>query len=561
MPDFGLTDEGFFLKRFEDIEKDIQTALRAAPGYGTGINVTETGRIGQMIATVTQPLATLWELGQALYDSLDPDNAEGVSLDNISDFIGVQRLGDSESFVTPTARGTNGTVLAPGRIVRVFGTLDEFTNLAAVTIDEALQQETVTIDEAVNGAIYTVPIDAVDHQYTAAPADTETDIAAALRDIINTDTAAPVVAESVGADLILTAATPADNFVLGAITATISFAILAADEVAETFTVNGDQTLLFVSPQGFNVVGNPGGNDGAYTTASSVLLSGQTVITVNEDVATPTAGGNIVRPVGISTVNTDTFGKAAQWDAVEPGPVLGPERSITDIRTPQSGWDAIINAEDAIPGRDVESDQQLRSRRTQSTSLAGSATVDAIFAALGQVEGVIDRFVFQNATGVVDSEGRPPHSVQSVVDGGQDQDIGEAIFDNVSAGIETFGAESVIVEDSQGNDNVVKFDRPTDVPMFLVYNLTLDPEQGEYPSDGDTQLKNAAVDFGNTEFTIGKNVAAYKLRTNFGIPGIGEIELLLQRDVPPGGGDDSSIVIDPAERARFSITDVTVNIV
>lgn len=53
--------------------------------------------------------------------------------------------------------------------------------------------------------------------------------------------------------------------------------------------------------------------------------------------------------------------------------------------------------------------------------------------------------MYENRTNETDSEGRPPHSVEAVVDGGSNSDIAEQILATVSAGITTYGSVSVDV--------------------------------------------------------------------------------------------------------------------
>lgn len=77
-------------------------------------------------------------------------------------------------------------------------------------------------------------------------------------------------------------------------------AILTADTVGDTFTVDGDHTAVFVNGRTFTVKGSTG-NDGSYTATSSTLTAGDTVISV---AAVPSATADGVVNAG-STANLD----------------------------------------------------------------------------------------------------------------------------------------------------------------------------------------------------------------------------------------------------------------
>lgn len=79
------------------------------------------------------------------------------------------------------------------------------------------------------------------------------------------------------------------------------------------------------------------------------------------------------------------------------GNIPAPINSLTQILTPLAGWQEINNFQAGTPGRDIETDAELRLRRQQSLSIIGASTVESIRARiLQQVSGVTQTFVFEN---------------------------------------------------------------------------------------------------------------------------------------------------------------------
>ena len=62
--------------------------------------------------------------------------------------------------------------------------------------------------------------------------------------------------------------------------------------------------------------------------------------------------------------------------------------------------------------------------------------------------------VYENDSNVVDAAGRPPHSVEVVVDGGSNTDIAAQILATKSGGINTYG--NITVEVPGEDDDTVE---------------------------------------------------------------------------------------------------------
>jgi len=168
-----------------------------------------------------------------------------------------------------------------------------------------------------------------------------------------------------------------------------------------------------------------------------------------------------------------------------------------------------FNSSDADPGRLLETDPDFRIRREQVLRSTGSATVEAIYAALSLVGDVENVIVLENTTMVVDANGLPPKSFEAVVLGGLEQDIIDTIWDKKPAGIMPYGLLSGTIVDSMGFSHNIGYSRPAEIRLYLSYILTVDPVA--YPADGDEQVKAAAVAFADTLFT-GDDVIALEFK-------------------------------------------------
>lgn len=234
-------------------------------------------------------------------------------------------------------------------------------------------------------------------------------------------------------------------------------------------------------------------------------------------------------------LNIDETWSEGDFQADEAGSNTLPANSLIEIVTPVTGWDSVNNESAGATGRDTETDDELRIRRAQSI-ISGTATEEAIASSVfNNVEGVTAVNIFSNRTDSTDSESRPPHSFETVVEGGTDQEVGDEIWRVQPAGIQSFGNTSVTVQDSQGRDQQVDFSRPETVYIFLRVRRSLYVEES-YPSNGDELIKENIVNWSliKTNIDIGKDVILQRLATPvYGvdgttyprIPGIEDIEI------------------------------------
>ena len=97
---------------------------------------------------------------------------------------------------------------------------------------------------------------------------------------------------------------------------------------------------------------------------------------------------------------------------------------------------------------------------------------------------------------------RPPHSIEIVVQGDDDDDLAQTIFDLVAGGIATTGDITKTITDSQGFEQIIKFSRPTPVDIFVDFALDT---TSDYPADGEALIKAAVLAYGRN-LSIGENI-------------------------------------------------------
>jgi uncharacterized phage protein gp47/JayE len=192
----------------------------------------------------------------------------------------------------------------------------------------------------------------------------------------------------------------------------------------------------------------------------------------------------------------------AVFTAVDDGVVVATADDLTVIQTETLGVLGVINLEDAVAGALVESDPNYRVRQVEELAGAGASTAAAIRADILELDDVVQCHVFMNLTDTTDGDGVPPHAVEVLVQGGDDQEIIDVLGEHVAAGIVTHGNTSGTYTDEEGTTSTIEFSRPDQI---LVYNrITLTKVASTYA--GDTAARDAVAAYGDAEQEIGKDV-------------------------------------------------------
>ena len=145
--------------------------------------------------------------------------------------------------------------------------------------------------------------------------------------------------------------------------------------------------------------------------------------------------------------------------------------TLTQIVTVVAGWDTATNEHAATPGTLAENRGAFEQRRYNSVALNSRGTAASVYARIMQLKNVIGCVVRENKTNVpkmIDGITLSPHSVYVCVLGGSDGEIATAMYRTVSAGCDTNGDTTYLVEDdSTGIKEPIHFQRPTEVDVTI----------------------------------------------------------------------------------------------
>ncbi len=210
-------------------------------------------------------------------------------------------------------------------------------------------------------------------------------------------------------------------------------------------------------------------------------------------------------PAG-SIVSDGTTDFETQYDCIIPGTVTAVATetgeyyiaadTVNKIITPVTGWESVNNPEIGQTGVDYESDPALRTRRDRTTAHSGSAFVEAIYAALADLNLSYLR-IRDNDTGAPIGT-QPSGTVFVVVEGGTEDEIARRIYSTKTGGVPTHGTTSVSIYDSKGYPHEVKFSRPEDATIYVAGTFKRRPGSNISSNDAARQLQTAMMDYINS---------------------------------------------------------------
>jgi uncharacterized phage protein gp47/JayE len=263
----------------------------------------------------------------------------------------------------------------------------------------------------------------------------------------------------------------------------------------------------------------------------------------------------------------ETLGNYSRYLCQTTGVNPAPAGTVDVIGTPVVGLDSASNLAAGVTGRAIESDVAFRIRRRISLQKGYATEVAIAYHVLTDVDNVTYAICISNRLDTVDADGRPPHSMEVIVIGGDEQEICEKIWEVSPPGIEFVGDISHTVVDSAGRTQTVKFNRP--VPRYIWIKITLTPYSEEiFPVDGAALIKQAIVDYAASAMDVNKDVIRQRLYTPiYSIPGVGAVSVLslavTAAPTPaPGPGDyhETDVVVAANQVAVFDVTRIDVTV-
>lgn len=201
----------------------------------------------------------------------------------------------------------------------------------------------------------------------------------------------------------------------------------------------------------------------------AVVDSSKGVLTVT-DSENPSGSNNLILSENLTT---QTVTSVVNFGTEEFGDIYLPDGVITNIVRADAGLISVVNKCGYIPGREQETDTEFRQSYADKIFNRSSMMLESIRSAiLNNVQGVNSVAAYENNTNVT-VDGRPPHSIEIIVDGGYlDTEVAKQIFDKKAAGIQTYGSVEVTIPGQYDEDIVIRFNRPQTVYVWWDVAIT-----------------------------------------------------------------------------------------
>lgn len=206
--------------------------------------------------------------------------------------------------------------------------------------------------------------------------------------------------------------------------------------------------------------------------------------------------------------------------ANEVGPIHAEAGTITTIHTPIAGWLDVTNPAAASPGRNRESDTNLRTRRNLSLMLRRGSSRSGIRGRLLALDFIRSAEVFDNPLPVpqtVAGVEAAPNSVVAYIfsernpqgtltDAEERQKVAETLFNAVAAGVTTSGNDDqMVVTSRDGTKTVVKWSYAEAVEVNIKVTV-----EGVSAGDVEDQVVSTVKDYVNN-LLVGESVRLLKI--------------------------------------------------
>lgn len=297
----------------------------------------------------------------------------------------------------------------------------------------------------------------------------------------------------------------------------------------------------------------------ATNSTADLVLIGQAGTVINNGIATDDNSNNWLLPAQVVIPVSGEITVTAT--AEEVGDIEASANTITQIGTPTLGWQSVNNPSPATVGVAIETDSQLRARQARSTELSSVSLWEGIIASLLNLDGVTRVSGVKNDEDEVNSEGVPGHTIAMIVEGGNVDEIGRAIFLKKGEGVGTFGTTETTYIDSYGFPNVIKFSRPTVVNVFVT--LTITPAS-TYLSTAADEIKARIADYINgldigEDVNIARVLASAVKDCDTGMDNRFEVSAIVMGE-SSGSQTAASIPIEWNEAASCDVDNITVTL-
>lgn len=196
--------------------------------------------------------------------------------------------------------------------------------------------------------------------------------------------------------------------------------------------------------------------------------------------------------------------RAADLGAIESLP-----NTINVMETVVTGVASVNNpATNYITGNKGESSSEFRTRRNKSMAVPSQGFDESLESQLYNLDTVTQAKVYNNRTNA-EVNGIPAHTVWTIVEGGQPDEIGRTIYNNIPPGIPMKGSQSVVISKVNGDIETVYYDIPTPVQIYIQMTI----KNFSTTALDETYIKQQLA---LTTFDIGETVTSAQISADVG---------------------------------------------
>lgn len=254
------------------------------------------------------------------------------------------------------------------------------------------------------------------------------------------------------------------------------------------------------------------GNEGIVVQAGSLITNSTRTITFSID-------NNIMIEKHTEEEQVSVYGTGTAT-CTTTGEINVEADTITSIVNPMLGWSGVTNGAPLTVGTNPDSDENLHIKQQRATSATSYRHVEALYAGIINVDGVIFAHVYQNPTSTTDSRGIAAKTIAAVVVGGDDQEVGKAIALKAPMLSNFQGNLSNPYTDTDvfGTITTYQFYRPTNVQIDIDMEIVI-TNANYYPEDAIDLIKESIVNYADyglspsLGFPPGESVARSRLYT------------------------------------------------
>ena len=418
MPDYGITDKGFVLKRLDTILEEIHTDL--TDGWKVDTRLAGTSFLNTLITTFGNQIANLWETAQDTYYAKYPATATELNLDHAVQYGGIKRAGDKRTSYILHCTGDDGTYVRENAVVAT-NTTPEIRLFSAEEFQIARERfnKVSVIVASEDTGVYTVSINGNQYSYSNPQGGKSSAILAGLASAIKD----------------------------------------------EGYEVKVEDDVLII-------------NDKTKTR--------ENVLTLTDNLTTSSV-------TSLANFLTNDYGK-----------ITLPYNIVTRMVNNITGFTAVTNLLEPTYGRKRETDIELRQSYIAKSALRSNTMIESIIAELlNNVEDVESASGYENDMDVTDERGLPPHSIEIIVEGGDNTAIAKAIFRRKAGGIQTHGSVVVNVPGEYGDTIPVRFNRPEYLYAWL--KVQLEGDEAKIPVNYSSLTKQSLMEDG-AQMTAGTSL-------------------------------------------------------